>query len=52
MPKKEENLQLDFSTIEKDNLINSIADLDVMSLTPIDAMNTLYKLTVEAKKLK
>ena len=51
-PKKEDNLQLDFSTIEKDNLINSIADLDVMSLTPIDAMNTLYKLTVEAKKLK
>ncbi|MGG7143232.1 DNA mismatch repair protein MutS [Clostridium nigeriense] len=50
--KKEENYQLDFSTIEKDNLINSIADLDVMSLTPMDAMNALYKLTLEAKKLK
>lgn len=50
--KKEDNFQLDFSTIEKDNLINSIANLDVMSLTPMDAMNTLYKLTVEAKKLK
>lgn len=51
-PKKEDNFQLDFSTIEKDNLINSIADLDVMSLTPMDAMNALYKLTLEAKKLK
>ena len=50
--KKEENYQLDFSTIEKDNLINSIADLDVISLTPMDAMNALYKLTLEAKKLK
>lgn len=49
---KEDNFQLDFSTIEKDNLINSIADLDVMSLTPMDAMNALYKLTLEAKKLK
>lgn len=50
--KKADNFQLDFSTIEKDNLINSIADLDVMSLTPMDAMNALYKLTLEAKKLK
>ena len=50
--KKEDNFQLDFLSIEKDNLINSIADLDVMSLTPMDAMNALYKLTIEAKKLK
>jgi len=49
---KEENYQLDFSVIEKESLINSIADLDVMSLTPMDAMNTLYKLTLEAKRLK
>lgn len=49
---KEDNYQLDFSIIEKESLINSIADLDVMSLTPMDAMNTLYKLTLEAKKLK
>ena len=49
---KDENYQLDFTIIEKENLINSIADLDVMSLTPMDAMNTLYKLTLEAKKLK
>ncbi|WP_066893270.1 DNA mismatch repair protein MutS [Clostridium nigeriense] len=49
---KEENYQLDFGAIEKDNLINTIAELDIMSLTPMEAMNELYKLTIEAKKLK
>ena len=44
--------QIDFTMIEKDNLINSIADIDIMSLTPLDAMNMLYKLTLEAKRLK
>ncbi len=38
--------------IEKENLINSIADIDVMALTPMDAMNTLYKLILEAKRVK
>ena len=50
--KDEDNYQLDFTMIEKDNLINSIANLDIMSLTPMDAMNILYKLTVDAKKFK
>ena len=50
--KDEDNYQLDFTMIEKDNLINSIANLDIMSLTPMDAMNVLYKLTVDAKKFK
>ncbi|MDV4151635.1 DNA mismatch repair protein MutS [Clostridium sp. AL.422] len=50
--KNEDNYQLDFSIIEKESLIKSIAELDVMSLTPMDAMNTLYKLILEAKKLK
>lgn len=49
---KEENYQLDFGAIEKYNLINTIAELDIMSLTPMEAMNELYKLTIEAKKLK
>lgn len=44
--------QIDFTMIEKDNLINSIADIDIMALTPMDAMNKLYKLTLEAKRLK
>ena len=38
--------------IEKDNLIYTIADIDIMALTPMEAMNTLYKLTLEAKKIK
>ena len=49
---KEDNYQLDFGSIEKDNLINTIANLDIMSLTPMEAMNELYKITIEAKKLK
>ena len=44
--------QIDFTMIEKENLINSIADIDVMGLTPMDAMNTLYKLILEAKRVK
>ena len=44
--------QIDFTMIEKDNLIYTIADIDIMALTPMEAMNTLYKLTLEAKKLK
>lgn len=49
---KEDNFQLDFTMIEKENLLNSIANIDVMALTPLDAMNALYKLTIEAKKLQ
>lgn len=45
------NFQLDFSMLEKENLINEIANLDIMSLTPMDAMNKLYSLVLEAKKL-
>ena len=37
--------------IEKENLINEIANLDIMGLTPMDAMNKLYNLVLEAKKL-
>ncbi|EEH97894.1 DNA mismatch repair protein mutS [Clostridium sp. 7_2_43FAA] len=44
--------QIDFTMIEKENLINSLADIDFMALTPMDAMNTLYKLILEAKRVK
>lgn len=46
-----ENLQLSFSTLEKDAILNNIANLDVLSMTPMDAMNELYKLIKEAKQL-
>ena len=46
-----ENIQLSFSTLEKDNMLNNIANLDVLSMTPMNAMNELYKLIKEAKQL-
>ena len=46
------NYQMDFTMIEKENLINIISDVDVMGLTPMEAMNTLYKFVLEAKKFK
>ncbi|MGL5616827.1 MAG: DNA mismatch repair protein MutS [Sarcina sp.] len=48
---KKENIQLDFTSLEKDGLISDIANLDVMEMTPMDAMNQLYKLIKEAKNL-
>lgn len=47
-----EEVQLDFSSVEKDNLINEIVQLDIMSLNPIEAMTTLYNLYKSAKQIK
>lgn len=44
--------QLDFSMIEKESFLNSIIEIDVMSLTPMSAMNKLYELVLRAKELK
>lgn len=54
VPNKEigNNYQMDFTMLEKENLVNNIADIDVMGLTPMEAMNTLYKFVLEAKKFK
>ncbi|GAB6170254.1 DNA mismatch repair protein MutS [Clostridium carnis] len=49
---KDINYQMDFTMLAKDSLINDISSVDILSLTPMDAMNTLYKLVSEAKKLK
>ena len=38
--------------MEKESLINNISSIDIMGLTPMDAMNTLYKIVQEAKSLK
>lgn len=48
----EPNYQLDFTMIEKDALLNEIAAIDVMGLTPLESMNVLYKLVLESKKFK
>ena len=44
-------MQMDFTQVEKDTLINEIVNLDVLNMTPMDAMNTLYKLIKDAKSL-
>ncbi len=48
---KKEVMQLGFLDVEKDNLINSIAQIDVLNMTPMDAMNELFKLIKEAKEI-
>ena len=51
---KESNeiLQMDFTMLEKESLLNEIADIEVMTMTPLDAMNKLFKIVQDAKKLK
>ena len=49
---KEDILQLDFTMLEKESLLSEIANIEVMIMTPLDAMNTLFKIVQDAKKLK
>ncbi|MCF6464965.1 DNA mismatch repair protein MutS [Clostridium sp. Cult2] len=44
--------QLNFLDYKKDYLIEKINNFDISKLTPIEAINILYELTEEAKKLK
>lgn len=44
--------QLDISNYKKDHFIEKVNDIDITSLTLIEAMNVLYELTEEAKELK
>ena len=48
----QESRQLDFLDYKKDYFIEKINNLNINNLTPIEAMNILYKLIEEAKKLK
>ncbi|SHI98082.1 DNA mismatch repair protein MutS [Clostridium cavendishii DSM 21758] len=48
----QDSLQMDFSLIAKENLVNDIAKLDILSMNPMEAMNKLYTIVSEAKKLK
>ncbi len=47
---KEENVQMNFSFIEKDKFIKSISEIDILNLNPMEAMNKLYNIVVESKK--
>ncbi|MGL5346130.1 MAG: DNA mismatch repair protein MutS [Peptostreptococcaceae bacterium] len=44
--------QISFDNIEENNLCEEILDLDILNMTPLDAMNALYMLQKRAKDLK
>ena len=50
--KKMPVMQLDFNYIEKEGLLKKLADCDILNMTPLDAMNTLYSLVKEAKRIE
>ena len=47
----DDELQMNFDSIEKDNFINNISETDILSLNPMEAMNMLYKFVGDAKKI-
>lgn len=49
--REEELEQLDLFQYKGENLINKLKNLDVIKLTPMDAMNILYNIVEEAKDL-
>ncbi|MDK0617037.1 DNA mismatch repair protein MutS [Clostridium perfringens] len=49
--KEDDQIQLDFSAIGKDNLIKELSEVDILYLNPMEAMNRLYALVKEAKNL-
>jgi DNA mismatch repair protein MutS len=48
--KKNEDIQVAFTGIENNEIIKKLKSLDVTTLTPIEAMNYLYKLQKDALK--
>lgn len=44
--------QISFDTINDNNLADEILNLDILSMTPIDAMNALFNLQKKAKEKK
>lgn len=44
--------QISFDTIDTISLNDEIINLDILNMTPLDAINTLYSLQSKAKKLK
>ena len=49
--KKNKNNQIDLFQIKKDKLIEEIKNINILKLTPMDAMNILYKLVENVKNL-
>ncbi|MGL4874922.1 MAG: DNA mismatch repair protein MutS, partial [Clostridium sp.] len=48
---KQDEMQMDFTFIQKEDFINQIANIDILNLNPMDAMNKLYQLVKEAKEI-
>ena len=49
--KKKEAKQVDLFHMEQDDLIEEIQNLDVLSITPMDALNILFRIREKARKL-
>lgn len=49
---KNDSMQIDFTFMEKESFINEISNIDVLNMTPLDAMNHLYKLIKDAKRFE
>ncbi|MDU1053510.1 DNA mismatch repair protein MutS [Clostridium baratii] len=49
--KTQDDIQIDFTFVEKESLIKELSSVDILNLNPMEAMNKLYKLVSDAKKL-
>lgn len=49
--KANDNLQMNFDALAKDSMVNKLANLDILNMTPMDAMNNLHNIIKEAKEL-
>ena len=49
--KKKQDKQLNLFSMEQDALIEEIQNLEVLSITPMEALNTLFRLREKARKL-
>lgn len=48
--KDSEIFQLGFDDLRKEEFLKDISGIDIMNMTPMDCMNTLYKIIKDAKK--
>ncbi|MEG1777328.1 MAG: DNA mismatch repair protein MutS, partial [Clostridia bacterium] len=48
---KKPDKQTDLFHLEQDNLIEELQNLDVLSVTPMDALNILFRLREKARRL-
>ncbi|WP_392486415.1 DNA mismatch repair protein MutS [Haloimpatiens sp. FM7315] len=44
-------IQLDFSYVEKENIIKNLKDIDILNLTPMEGFNKLYEIIKKAKSI-